>query len=334
MIPEAEWWIEKDGKITCLLCPHYCLLSDCDAGVCGVRIAVDGKLTLPGYGKLTAAAADPVEKKPLYHFHPGESVWSVGFAGCSMSCPFCQNHRISMAGPSEGVFRSPEDVVNDTLACGSGILAFTYSEPTVHFEYLLRTAGIAHDSGLKTVLVTNGNLNLKPAQNLLSVMDAVNIDLKSWDEAYYKKVLNGRLNTVKAFIEESLARNWVEITTLVVPGDNDDEDELVSMCQWIASLSANIPLHLSAYFPSYRYQKPATSESVMIKMQKKAREALNFVYLGNMGRENGTQCPGCSAEIIRRKYYRTESLLIEGRCPECGTEIPGVFPGGSVPFYR
>ncbi len=165
-------------------------------------------------------------------------------------------------------------------------------------------------------------------------MDAVNIDLKSWDETYYKNVLKGSLKTVKAFIEESLSRNWVEITTLVVPGDNDNVEELGLMCRWIASLSTNIPLHLSAYFPSYRYQKSATPASVMIEMQGKAREELNFVYLGNIGSKNGTLCPGCSAEIIRRKHYRTESLIIRGRCPECGTEIPGVFTGGSLPFYR
>ncbi|MCD6342724.1 MAG: AmmeMemoRadiSam system radical SAM enzyme [Spirochaetaceae bacterium] len=334
MNPEAEWWTEKNGEITCLLCPHYCLLSDGDTGICGVRQAVDGGLTLPGYGMLTASAADPVEKKPLYHFYPGETVWSVGFTGCNMDCPYCQNYRISRARPSAGVFRSPEEIVSDTISCGSEMLAFTYSEPTVHYEYLMKSAEIAHNAGLKTILVTNGNINLKPARNLLSLMDAVNIDLKSWDDAYYRTILRGNLNTVKDFIEESLAHSWVELTTLIVPGDNDNVEELGAMSRWIASLSLNIPLHLSAYHPSYRYQKPATSESVMITMQEKARETLNFVYLGNIGRENGTLCPGCSSEIIRRKYYRTESLIIKGRCPECGTEIPGVFPGGSVPYYR
>ncbi len=334
MNPEADWWTEKKGIVTCLLCPHYCQIVDGDTGICGVRQAIEGELTLPGYGMLTAASADPVEKKPLYHFYPGESVWSVGFTGCNMDCPYCQNYRISRAGPTEGYFRSPEETVSDTLACGSGMLAFTYSEPTIHYEYLLRTAEIAHNSGLKTVLVTNGNLNLKPARKLLSVMDGVNIDLKSWDETYYRTILRGNLNTVKDFIEESLTRSWVELTTLIVPGDNDKVEELSAMSRWIGSLSVNIPLHLSAYHPSYKYQKPATSESVMIKMQEKVRETLNYVYLGNTGRENSTHCPGCSKEVILRKYYKTESLIISGRCPECGTEIPGVFPGGSVPYYR
>jgi len=178
-----------------------------------VREARGGSLYLPAYGKISASASDPIEKKPLYHFHPGEKVWSIGFAGCNMFCPFCQNHTISRADSSIGTFKSPGTVIEETKSTGSSLLAFTYSEPTVHYEYLMETAKLARESGLKTVLVTNGNINKKPAQKLLPLMDAVNIDLKSWDKDYYRKKLGGNLETVKAFIQESVKYCWVELTT-------------------------------------------------------------------------------------------------------------------------
>jgi len=328
---QADWWTEKDGIVTCLLCPHSCVLTDMETGLCAVREARGGVMHLPAYGMITAAASDPVEKKPLYHFHPGEKVWSIGFAGCNMLCPFCQNHSISRADSSIGTFKTPETVIAETKSAGSDLLAFTYSEPTVHYEYLIETAELARQSGLKTILVSNGNINRKPARKLLPLMDAVNIDLKSWNKDYYQKKLGGSLETVKTFIRESVKFSWVELTTLIIPGDNDYEDDIRNMSRWIASVSGNIPLHLSAYHPAYRYRVPGTGVETMEKMKSVAEEKLSFVYIGNMGVENDTYCPVCSEIVVERNIHITESLLDKGCCRNCGTEIPGVFPDYSVP---
>ena len=325
-MPETRWWTVEDDSVRCLLCPHTCLLSAGESGDCGARKAVPGALTIPGFGMITAEAPDPIEKKPLYHFHPGEMVWSVGFAGCNLHCPFCQNHNIARADPSIGRYSEAGEIVKHALLSGAGMLAYTYSEPTVHFEYLMECAEKASESGLKNILVTNGHLNSKPAAELLAKMDAVNIDLKSWDPDYYKQVLGGNLATVRRFIEIALDHCWVELTTLIVPGDNDNEEEVGDMCDWIASLSKDIPLHLSAYHPSYLYRKAATPVSIMETMYRIAAERLKFVYIGNLGCENDTLCPECRTPVIEREYYRTKSHITGRECPQCGTEIPGVFP--------
>jgi len=327
----ADWWTENDGIVSCLLCPHTCALSDMERGLCKVREARGGKLELPAYGRITARASDPIEKKPLYHFHPGEQVLSIGFAGCNMFCPFCQNHEISRADAGSGIYISPGDIVKSTKDAGFSLLAFTYSEPTVHYEYIIETAELARDNGLKTVLVTNGNINRKPARKLLPHMDALNIDLKSWDREYYRETLGGSLDTVRAFIEESVKYCWVELTTLIVPGDNDRPEELRDMVQWIASVSDRIPLHLSAYHPAFKYRVAGTSAQTMLKMKNIAEERLPFVYIGNLGMENDTLCPVCSKTVIRRSFHTVESQLKQGHCRNCGTEIPGVFPEYSVP---
>jgi pyruvate formate lyase activating enzyme len=179
--------------------------------------------------------------------------------------------------------------------------------------------------------VTNGNINRKPAQKLLPYMDALNIDLKSWNRDYYRNILGGSLDTVRAFIEESVKYSWVELTSLIVPGDNDLPEDMKNMVRWIASVSDEIPLHLSAYHPAYKYRVPGTDAQSMLRMKKTAEEKLHFVYLGNLGMENNTLCPECSDTVIRRSFHTIESLLEQGHCRNCGTEIPGVFPEYSVP---
>jgi len=274
---------------------------------------------------VTAESPDPIEKKPLYHFYPGEMAWSIGFAGCNLHCPFCQNHAIARASPDSGRFTSPSNVIEAALASGAKIVAYTYSEPSIHFEYLMDCAYRASNSGLKNVLVTNGNLNSKPASELLSGMDGVNIDLKSWNSKYYEEILGGNLNSVKSFIETALAHCWVEITTLVVPGDNDGVDEIESISEWIASLSNDIPFHISAYHPAYEYRKPATSADKMKQVHNVSSEKLHFVYIGNLGIENNTQCSNCKHILITRGAYRVNMAMSGGKCPKCGIRVPGVF---------
>lgn len=321
----AKWWINKGDKIECLLCPRLCVLSLGETGFCGIRKHESGELSASGYGMVTAESPDPIEKKPLYHFYPGAIAWSVGFAGCNLHCPFCQNHNIARAKPDSGRFTSPSKVIDDAISSGAEIVAYTYSEPTIHFEYLMDCAYRASSVGLKNVLVTNGNLNSKPGLELLSKMDGVNIDLKSWNSDYYKKTLGGNLKAVKHFIETALEHCWVEITTLVVPGDNDGEDEIESISEWIASLSNDIPFHLSAYHPAYKYSRPATSTNKMKQVYDVASKKLRFVYIGNLGIANNTHCPDCKHTLISRSAYSVQMAMRDKNCPRCGLKVPGVF---------
>ena len=325
MSAEALWWKDEGGFVRCFLCPHSCVLREDEIGLCGVRKASRRELTLPGYGYITAEAADPIEKKPLFHFFPGRSVWSIGFAGCNFKCPFCQNHQIARAPAGVGRPRTPEEVVFSALQSESRMIAYTYSEPTVHYEFVFETAEKASCKGLKNVLVTNGGINPGPAADLLDFMDAVNIDLKSWNAEYYRDVLGGNLATVRRFIESSVERCWTELTTLVVPGDNDEEADIAEMCSWIASLSKDIPLHLSAYHPAYRYTRGGTGAETLARLYETAKKKLNYVYVGNLSWENNTRCSSCGNTVIERKFYATRNNLNGNLCPQCGSMIPGVF---------
>jgi pyruvate formate lyase activating enzyme len=322
---KARWWKETGETVTCLLCPHACTLKPEQEGICRVRIGGEKTLRIPGYGFLTAEAPDPIEKKPLYHFLPGETVWSIGFAGCNMDCPFCQNSRIAMSPAGTGTYISPQKTVDRARQIGAGMVAYTYSEPTIHIEYIEDTAAEAAKAGLKNVLVTNGCLNAKPARELLTHIDGVNVDLKTWNASDYRNVLGGELASVKKFIEIAAELCWLEITTLVVPGDNDGTEDMENMCEWISSLSRQIPLHLSAYHPAKRYHRPPTTPASLKTLAGIAEKKLDFVYIGNIGMENNTACPECGQTVIRRSFYDTELKMIGGQCPSCGTAIPGVF---------
>ncbi len=325
MTPTGKWWKKNGDRVICLLCPHSCSLQIGSIGFCQVRQASRDGIKLPSWGRITAKNLDPIEKKPLYHFYPGKEVWSVGFAGCNMACPFCQNHRISRTPIGQGPIFSPEGLAISLKEAHATIGAFTYSEPTIHAEYLLEAAQLIQAQGMSTVLVTNGMINPEPAAHILSLMDAVNIDLKSWNDAYYKKTLKGYLETVKEFIQIARECSWVELTTLIVTGDNDSEDEMRGICDWIARLSPDIPLHLSAYHPAYTYSNPPTSRQSLVKLANVAREYLNFVYMGNLGNQDDTLCPRCGTTVIRRNGHRVGCSLLEGKCPNCTRSIPGVF---------
>ncbi len=336
MTGSARWWVKEGSSIRCLLCPHACLLSGGETGLCGVRSAGrNGEMVLPAYGLITASGLDPIEKKPLYHFLPGKSVWSVGFAGCNMDCPFCQNHTIARMSAQDikvSGYRflemTAEETIQEAIKSGSHMIAYTYSEPTVHFEYLCECAETATKAGLKNVLVTNGMLNRKPARELLTLMDAVNIDLKAWSADYYRDTLGGDFSTVLSFIEEAVQKCWVELTTLIVPGENDSEKAMKEESEWIASLSPDIPLHLSAYHPSHRYtqaHRKATGWEILVTLRNLAAESLHYVYTGNIGLENPDNCRNCGELLIERRGFGVRLYLDGDRCPSCGTHMPGVF---------
>ena len=322
---EARWYEPAEGgRVRCGLCPHRCLIAAGRRGVCGVRENREGRLELPFYGRLSSIAADPIEKKPLYHYHPGEKILSVGFVGCSFHCPFCQNYRISQGASAPTEAWSPEQLVDLARREGSFGIAYTYSEPLIHLEYVLDTARLARSRGLKNVLVSNGFVNPEPAEELLAVMDAANIDLKGFQEGFYKDEIGGKLEEVKRFLTQARGRIALEVTTLVIPTKNDSAGEIESIARFLASLDPAIPLHLSAYYPQYRYTLPPTPPSTLRALAELARRHLQHVYLGNIGsEESNTVCGSCANVLVRRRGYQVSMPGLSGsRCARCGAPSP------------
>jgi pyruvate formate lyase activating enzyme len=322
---EALWYEKRrDGRMACLLCPHACLVTETHPGKCGVRHSRDGRLVLPYYGRISSLAVDPIEKKPLYHFHPGSRILSAGFVGCSFHCKFCQNWEISQTTESGTRYISPEDLVARARAADSFGIAYTYSEPLVHAEYVQDTARLARDAGLINVLVSNGYLNPGPADEILGLMDAANIDLKGFDEQFYRMETGGSLAEVQRFLTQAAGRVHLEVTTLVIPGKNDDPAQVEGIARFVASLGKDIPLHLSAYHPDYKYSIPATSASSVHELAGIARRHLSYVYVGNLGASQcDTTCAQCGSLLVRRFGYDVRIVGIAGGlCAKCGVPVP------------
>jgi pyruvate formate lyase activating enzyme len=317
---------KKPGGLRCGLCPHSCFLRDGETGKCAVRGSAGGQPVLSCYARLSALAVDPIEKKPLYHFFPGRTIVSAGFFGCNLRCPFCQNYQISQEFRSGGAKTPPEELVALALRENSLGIAYTYSEPLVHFEYLSETARQARSKGLKNVLVSNGYLNKEPAEELLPLFDAANIDLKSFSGGFYREELGGSLEPVLRFIELAAAALHLEITTLIIPGKNDSPGEMAEISAFLAALNQDIPLHLSCYYPRYKYTVSSSTYEDLAPLLEAARKKLNYVYPGNVARESNTLCPGCGELLIRRRGYAVQTRgLKNGECPRCGRKIFGVF---------
>lgn len=274
------------SKETCKLCPHHCHLDENQIGFCRARSNKEGVITAINYGLITSMALDPIEKKPLKRFFPGSHILSVGSFGCNLRCPFCQNYEISMAGINEIPTKkvSPEALVSQALLMkpqGNIGIAYTYNEPLVGYEYVRDCAELAKQKGLKNVLVTNGCFCEEPLKEILPLIDALNIDLKGFTEEFYHKV-SGDLETVKASIKLAAKNNHIEVTTLIVPAENDTEDEIRKMSQWLASIRPDIPLHLSRFFPCYKMtDRNPTEVASVYALAEIARESLEFVYVGN-----------------------------------------------------
>ncbi len=273
-------------KALCELCFHHCALDEGQTGLCRARACQDGKIVSLNYGKLTSLALDPIEKKPLRRFHPGSLILSVGSFGCNMRCPFCQNHEISMAGDSgiPTVEVSPEQLAAkaaDLVPHGNIGVAYTYNEPLIGYEYVRNCAALVHEQGMVNVLVTNGTVEEEPWRALLPLVDAANIDLKGFTPSWYRR-LGGDLETVKRSIVLAAERCHVEVTTLLIPGENDSEEEIRELARWLASISPEIPLHLSRFFPQYQMvdRLPTPVEQVY-RLSEAAQEYLSHVYTGN-----------------------------------------------------
>ena len=324
----AYWHAEPDGSVVCELCPHGCRIAQGKSGLCRARRNAGGSMALPYYGLVSSLAVDPIEKKPLHHFLPGSRAFSAGFVGCNMRCPFCQNWRISQELPTEREVLTPEGLVGEALRSGCPSIAYTYSEPGIHFEFLLAAMSAARKAGMKNVLVTNGCINPEPARELLRLTDAVNVDLKTWSTESYAKTLGGDRNAVLEFIRIASACCSLEVTTLVVPEISDSREGIAAIAEFLASLSPDIPLHLSAYHPAWRHSAPASSAERIAELAGVARERLRFAYIGNLaGIDSDTICPNCGATVVSRKGYRIglAGLRAKGSaatCAACGATLP------------
>ncbi len=332
---EARYWkAAGGGRLLCELCPHACRIADGKSGRCGVRVAAGGRLLAAGYGLLSSANLDPVEKKPLYHFHPGGRIFSIGGWGCNFTCSFCQNWSISQSAPPRSDPVEPGAVVKAALAHGAMGIAYTYNEPVINAEYVLDCARLARAEGLGNVLVTNGFVTEAAGAELLEMTDALNIDVKSMDEAFYREYCGAALAPVLRFCEQAAAAGrHLEITNLLIPGLNDSEDAVRALAKWTAArLGRGVPLHLSAYRPEYRLRVAATPAETLERAGRICREELDFVYLGNVATRDGqnTFCPGCGRRwVVRNGYSVSIEGLRDGFCAGC-TRPSGFIlqPGG------
>jgi len=324
IMKEAEYYEKTENKrVRCTLCPNYCIISLDKYGQCQGRKNIGGVLYATNFGECTSIAMDTIEKKPLYHFHPGKLILSVSPNSCNMKCPWCQNAEISQEKfPTK--FISPEDMVKIALGKASFGIAYTYTEPLTWYEYIKETGKIAKEKGLKNVLVTNGMINEEPFMEILPLIDAMNIDLKSMNSDIYKRVVKGDLNTVLNTIRIAKKHAHIEVTDLLIPDLNDSTNDIKMLVDFIKEIGKDIPLHFSRYFPHYKWSAPPTPAETMIKAYNIAKEELMYVYVGNIFMSkisNDTYCPKCNNLLVERSFMSGRVVGIKDRkCLKCGRE--------------
>ncbi|MCK5823346.1 MAG: AmmeMemoRadiSam system radical SAM enzyme [Bacteroidales bacterium] len=321
----------SNNKVKCTLCPHNCIISDGNRGVCRVRINNKGVLYSEVYDKISSISNDPIEKKPLYHFYPGRNILSVGSVGCNLQCEFCQNWEISQTSVSDYHYIrniSSEEILQLALKDKNNIgIAYTYNEPIVWFEFMQEIAKIAKKKNLKNVMVTNGYINRKPLEMILPYIDAFSIDLKAFTEDFYKKITSSHLQPVKDNLKFLSKRNkHIELTNLVIPTLNDDVEVFEDMVKWIANeLGENTVLHISRYFPMYQLKIESTPVDKLLELFEIAKKHLNYVYLGNASINDGenTICNNCGKTVIIRQRYLVQTNGIDkmGKCKYCGNKV-------------
>ena len=319
----AFWHREESGTIHCELCPHHCKLKEGQTGLCGVRTVEGGELKAAAYGLISSAHVDPIEKKPLYHFYPGTEIFSIGGWGCNFACAFCQNWTISQRVVPSSTRYEPTRVIEEATGSGCPAIAYTYNEPLVGLEFVLDCARLAKEAGLANVLVTNGYVEPGPAAQILPLTAALNVDIKSTQEDFYRQQCRGRLAPVLAFCRQAVAAGChVEITNLVIPTLNDAPAQFEELAEWIRdNLGEKTPLHLSAYRPEYKLEIAPTPPELLVKAYETCRAVLPYVYMGNVATKGGqnTACPGCGHEWIVRRGYRTSVRGLKGgACGQCG----------------
>jgi len=324
---------EDQDKVSCFLCSHHCLISSGKFGICNVRENRGGVLYTHAYGELIARNIDPIEKKPLYHFFPGSRSFSIAIVGCNFRCGFCQNWQISQVKEANALGLRPEEVkpvevVQQAGRTGSKSISYTYTEPTIYFEYAYEVSQLAKKEDLFNVFVTNGFMTEEMIRTIHPALDAANVDLKSFRDDYYRKTCGGRVAPVLKNIELMKKLNiWIEVTTLLVPGQNDSEEELQEIAHFLAGLDPSIPWHISRFYPQYKMEDlqstPLDTLNRAYDIGKKA--GLRYVYFGNVGQGNNTYCYRCGHLLIERHGFSVRTTRIkEARCPHCQTPVDGV----------
>lgn len=339
------WHMLDDGRMQCDLCPRDCRLHEGQRGACFVRMRENDQMILTTYGRSSGFCIDPIEKKPLNHFYPGSSVLSFGTAGCNLACKFCQNWDVSKSKDMDKLMdqASPAAIAEAAKKYGCKSVAFTYNDPIIFAEYAMDVADACHASGIKTVAVTAGYMHDAPRRDFYAKIDAANVDLKAFTDDFYSKVTGSHLqpvlDTLRYLKHETDV--WFEITTLLIPGQNDSDEELTVMCKWIHnSLGVDVPLHFSAFHPDYKMTDiPPTSPSTLVRARNIGlREGLQYVYTGNVHNQEGdtTFCPSCQAPLIVRDWYQIKQyrLTKDGHCPDCNTSIAGRFDAQAGNFGR
>lgn len=324
-----------DKKVRCRLCAHQCLIPPDKYGICGVRQNQTGRLISLVYGRAVSANLDPIEKKPLFHFLPGSTSMSIATVGCNLSCIFCQNHEISQMPRDHqrlaGSNLPPAEVVRKAVQAGAASISYTYTEPTVYFEYALDTARAASAAGLKNVFVTNGYMSAAALDTIGPDLHGANVDLKAFSDDFYKKLCGARLEPVKESIARMVAGGvWVEVTTLIIPGYNDDEKQLGLLAEWLAGITPDLPWHISRFHPTFKLLNVGRTPAATIHRAREIglAQGLKYVYSGNLWGDPGekTNCYNCQETLIDRVGFTvTSNRLKNGACPRCGSSAAGVW---------
>ncbi len=333
----GRWWHKlDDGRIQCDLCPRDCRLHEGQRGACFVRKMQGGEMILTTYGRSSGFCIDPIEKKPLAHFYPGSSVFSFGTAGCNLACKFCQNWDISKSREMDSLMDQarPEEIARAAQQHGCKSVAFTYNDPVIFAEYAMDVADACHELGIKTVAVTAGYMHDQARREFYAKMDAANVDLKAFTDDFYVKLTGAHLQPVLDTLTYLKRETdvWLEITTLLIPGKNDSDEEIAALSQWVAKeLGPDVPLHFSAFHPDYKMPDvPATPPATLARAREIAlRAGLHYVYTGNIHNVEGdtTFCPACKTPLIVRDWYQIKDYRLsdDGHCPQCQTKIAGRF---------
>ena len=324
----------KNRLVQCQLCPEYCTIKPDNFGNCGARKNIQGKLYSLTYAKPVSIAIDPIEKKPLYHFLPGTKALSIGTLGCNFHCLHCQNYDISQSRADQFIGKEvqPKDIVKAAIKNKCKSISYTYNEPTIFYEYVLETAKLAKKQGIKNTMVTNGYINKEPLKELYPLIDAANIDLKSLDEDFYKKICKAKLKPVLEAIKKiSKTKTHIELTNLIIPAHNDSKQQIETLVKWIKqNLGTKTPLHFSAFYPTYKLlYTPRTPPETLLKAKEIAKkQGLKYIYLGNTNLQDSgsTYCPKCSKLLIERTQFEVQKNNIKNNsCPYCNEKIEGIF---------
>ena len=336
VVDTKYWQTTGDGRVQCDLCPRHCRMAEGQRGFCFIRANQGGKVVMTSYGLSSGFCVDPIEKKPLHHFLPGTPVLSFGTAGCNLGCRFCQNWDMSKSREVATLcdFASPELLARSASELQCRSIAFTYNDPVIFMEYAIDAADACRAAGVKTVAVSAGYLCEEPRAEFFSHIDAANIDLKGFSESFYRKICAAELEAVKETLVYLVRETgvWLEITTLLIPGENDSETELHAMADWVAeTLGPEVPWHFSAFHPDWKMRdRPATPPATLLRARKIALDrGIRYVYVGNVHHEtaDSTYCPGCGKLLIGRDWYRLTAWNLDpdGACPGCGEKPAGVF---------